>query len=91
MDQFLAQFATLQTIKTDILPIYLAPQDVPTDETLRAWFDTAKVSRVKTNPAAVRGGGTVYYSVRAIEKYLRSRLLPGRVPPLKIAAKEGQV
>jgi hypothetical protein len=90
-DQFSSRFATLLTVKTDILPNYLAPQDVPTDETLRSWFDTAKIPRIKTNPAAVRGGGTVYYSAPAIEKYLRSRLLPGRVPPLQTAAaKEGQ-
>jgi hypothetical protein len=90
-DQFTARFASLRTIKEENLPNYFAPQDVPTDETLRAWFDNDKIPRIKANPAAARGGGTVYYSVPAIEKYLRSRLLPGRVPPLAIAAKEGQV
>lgn len=52
---------------------------VPTKDTLRAWFDAAKIPRFKSNPTAKRGGGPVYYSVPAVEKLMRSRTIPGRI------------
>lgn len=68
------RLATIAELRTNILPHFLAP--VPTPETLRAWFDAAKIPRFKSNPTAKRGGGTTYYSVAAVEKLLRSRTLP---------------
>jgi hypothetical protein len=46
---------------------------------LRGWFDRARIPRFKANPLAKRGGGLVYYSAAAVETFLRSRLLPGRM------------
>jgi hypothetical protein len=54
---------------------------VPSRETLRAWFDQARIPRFKSNPTAKRGGGTVFYSVSAVEKFLQSRTLPCRLAP----------
>jgi len=66
-----ARLATMdELLKTTIL-LYLAPP--PSRETLRGLFDDAKVPRFKANPNAKRGGGTVYYSVSAVEKLLRDR------------------
>jgi hypothetical protein len=72
-----ARLATLDELVKNTLPLFIAP--IPTKETLRAWFDRAKVPRYKTNPCAKRGGGHVYYSTPAVEKLLRSRTLPGRI------------
>jgi hypothetical protein len=71
-----------QLLETTLKNFYVEP---PHKKTLRAQFDAAGIPRYKANPAAIRGGGPVYWSVSHVEKYLRSRLLPGRVPPLKIA------
>lgn len=65
-----ARMATLDQLIKDTLPLFLSP--VPSKDTLRAWFDRAKVPRFKPNPSAKRGGGPVYYSVAAVEKLLRS-------------------
>jgi len=70
-----ARLATLETLRETTLAVYLQP--VPGPETLRAWFDAAKIPRFKSNPSAKRGGGPVFYSVAAVEKFLRSRTLPG--------------
>jgi hypothetical protein len=69
-----ARLATLEQLEKTTLPLFLDP--IPTRETLRAWFDAAGVPRFKTNPTARRGGGPVWYSVAAVEKFLRSRTLP---------------
>jgi hypothetical protein len=45
----------------------------PSINTLRDWFDAAKIPRFKSNPAAKRGGGPVFYSVSAVEKFLKAR------------------
>jgi hypothetical protein len=58
---------------------------VPSRETLRAWFDQARIPRFKSNPTAKRGGGTVFYSVSAVEKFLQSRTLPCRLAPAVVA------
>jgi hypothetical protein len=85
-DNTSAGSARLATI-TELRPMvaaHLAP--VPCDQTLRAWFDDHHVPRFKANPRARRGGGPVYYSVPAVEKLLRHRLLPGRLAPVEEVA-----
>ena len=69
-----ARLATLQTLRQTTLAVYLEP--VPSNETLRAWFDSARIPRFQNNPAAKRGGGPVFYSVAAVEKFLRARTIP---------------
>ena len=81
-----ARLATLQQLAKTLVQAYLAP--VPTDETLRDWFDDARIPRFKANPTAKRGGGPVYYSVAAVEKFLQSRTLPCRLPALDITRPE---
>jgi hypothetical protein len=68
------RLATMATLEKTVLPLFIDP--VPTRETLRAWFDAAHVPRFKSNPTAKRGGGTVFYSVSAVEKFFRSRMMP---------------
>lgn len=68
-----ARLATLDQLKVTVLPLFLDP--LPHDDTLRATFDREKVPRFKSNPTAKRGGGPVYYSVSAVEKIYRNRLL----------------
>jgi hypothetical protein len=74
-----ARLATLGHLLQTVIPAYLTPS--PSPETLRTWFDTAGIPRFKSNPAAKRGGGPVFYSVSAVEKFLQSRTLPCRLPP----------
>lgn len=69
-----ARLATLDQLIETILPAFFVK--VPTKETLRSWFDEARIPRFKQNPLAKRGGGPVYYSVSAVEKWLRARMLP---------------
>ncbi len=70
----------MRELRENILPNLIAP--VPTVETLRNWFDAARIPRLKSNPLAKRGGGTTFYSVAAVEKFLRSRTMPGKVHAL---------
>ena len=70
-----ARLATLDVLLQTTIPVFLSP--APSRETLRVWFDQARIPRFKANPLARRGGGHVYYSVAAVEKFLRSRTLPG--------------
>jgi hypothetical protein len=70
-----ARLATIDQLIENILPNFISP--VPCRETLRDWFDDAKVSRFKANPLAERGGGPVWYSVADVEKFFRNRTLPG--------------
>jgi hypothetical protein len=72
-----ARLATLDQLLQTVIPAYLAPP--PGRDTLRDWLDQARVPRFKCNPAAKRGGGTVFYSVSAVEKFLQSRTLPCRL------------
>ena len=78
MENSSARLATLDQLLQTIIPAHLAPP--PCRETLRDWFDEARIPRFKTNPAAKRGGGPVFYSVAAVEKFLRNRTLPCRLP-----------
>jgi hypothetical protein len=72
-----ARLATLDVLRQTTVPAFLNPQ--PSRDTLRAWFDEARIPRFKANPAAKRGGGPVYYSVAAVEKLLRSKTIPCRM------------
>lgn len=72
-----AKLATLDELIETMLPSFLAP--VPGKDTLRNWFDEARIPRFKANPAAKRGGGSVFYSVAAVEKFLHQRTRPCRV------------
>ena len=69
-----ARLATLDELMRTTLAVFLNP--VPSKDTLRIWFDRARIPRFKMNPLAKRGGGRVYYSVVAVEKLLRERTLP---------------
>ena len=70
-----ARLATLDVLLQTTIPVFLCPPR--SRETLRDWFDPARIPRFKANPIARRGGGPVYYSVAAVENLLRSRTLPG--------------
>lgn len=72
-----ARLATLTQLCAVTIPAFLDP--VPSRETLRTWFDEAKIPRFKSNPTARRGGGQVYYSVPHVEKLFRT--LPGKLTP----------
>lgn len=69
-----ARLATLSEFREKILPNLITP--VPCQETLRSWFDAAKIARFQANPLAKRGGGPCFYSVAAVEKFFRARTLP---------------
>ena len=69
-----ARLATLDRLRETTIRQFLDP--VPSRETLRAQFDAANIPRFKSNPLAKRGGGPVFYSVSAVEKFLRGRMLP---------------
>ena len=77
IDNSTARLATINQLLQTVIPAHLAPTPCP--ETLRAWFDQARIPRFKSNPTAKRGGGTVFYSVAAVEKFLQSRTLPCRL------------
>jgi len=68
-----ARLATLDRLLETTIRDFIDP--APTRETLREWFDSAGIPRFKANPAAKRGGGEVYYSVPAVEKFFRNRVL----------------
>ena len=81
-----ARLATLEQLLQTLIPAYLSPP--PTAETLREWFDAARIPRFKANPAARRGGGPVFYSVAAVEKFLQTRTLPCRLPAATVAPRK---
>ena len=72
-NQNTARLATLGQLESTTLKVFLDP--VPRKEVLRKWFDEARIPRFKSNPAAKKGGGPCYYSVAAVEKFLRSRII----------------
>jgi len=77
IDNRSARLATLNQLLQTVIPAYLTPS--PSAFTLRVWFDRERIPRFKSNPTAKRGGGTVFYSVAAVEKFLQSRTLPCRL------------
>ena len=86
IDNSSARLATLNQLLQTVIPAYLTPP--PSAFTLRVWFDKARIPRFKSNPSARRGGGTVFYSVNAVEKYLQSRTLPCRLAAAVIPGAE---
>jgi hypothetical protein len=66
-----ARLATIDVLLATTIAVFLDPP--PSRDTLRHWFNRARIPRFKANPSARRGGGPVYYSVAAVEKFLRSR------------------
>ena len=72
-----ARLASLDGLLETVIPAFLNP--APSRETLREWFDAARIPRFQANPSAKRGGGPVYYSVAAVEKFLQTRTLPCRL------------
>ena len=72
-----ARLASLDDLIENTLPVFISR--IPCKLTLRTWFNDAQIPRVKANPSAKRGGGYVFYSVAHVEKYFRSRMLPGRL------------
>ena len=68
-----ARMATLNQLIEEVLPNFLDP--IPSRDTLRDWFDQANIPRFKSNPRAKRGGGYCWYSVAAVEKFFRSRMM----------------
>ena len=81
-----ARLASLDGLLETIIPAFLNPP--PSRETLRDWFDDARIPRFKANPTAKRGGGQVYYSVAAVEKFLQSRTLPCRLPAATLPSRD---
>jgi hypothetical protein len=81
-----ARLASLEGLLQTTIPAFFHP--VPSRETLRDWFDKARIPRFKSNPSAKRGGGTVFYSVSAVEKFLSSRTLPCRLAPAVLRSAE---
>jgi len=67
-----ARLATLDQLIETTVPAFLNP--VPPRRRLKVWLDRARVPRFKSNPAATRGGGEVYYSVADVEKLFRNRI-----------------
>lgn len=72
-----ARLATLREIMETTVPNFVSP--VPSRFAVKVWFDTARIPRFKANPLARKGGGTVYYSLNAVEKFLSSRTTPGKL------------
>jgi len=81
-----ARLATLDQLVQTLIPAYLDP--TPSRETLRDWFDAARIPRFKANPTAKRGGGPVFYSVAAVEKFLQTRTLPCRLPAATLPSRK---
>ena len=67
-----ARLATLDRLIETTIRVFLDPP--PSKDTLRNWFDEARIPRFKSNPSAKKGGGTVFYSVPHIEKFFRNRM-----------------
>jgi hypothetical protein len=82
-----ARLASLDGLLETVIPAFITPP--PSRETLREWFDEARIPRLKANPTARRGGGVVYYSVAAVEKYFQTRTLPCRLPAATLPDRNG--
>ncbi len=70
-----ARLATIAQLRKTTLAVFIDP--IPSNETLRAWFDAANIPRFKSNPSARKGGGPVFYSTAGVEKFFRSRMIGG--------------
>jgi hypothetical protein len=69
-----ARAATIAELSETVIPAFISP--VPTAQTLRDWFDAARIPKFKSNISAKRGGGQCYYSTAHVEKFFQSRLVP---------------
>lgn len=67
------RMATIDQLLSEFLPNHISP--LPSRRELRSWLDRANVARFKPNPTAKRGGGTVYYSIAGVEKFLKMRTM----------------
>lgn len=65
------RLASMQELRSTFLPNFFSP--VPPAETLRDWF--AHLPQFKANPVAKRGGGRIFYSIPAVERFIRSRII----------------
>lgn len=74
-DRTRARLATIERLRQTVIPLFLDP--VPRAATLRYMFRAAGVPCFKSNAAAKRGGGTVFYSVAGVEKLFRARMVGG--------------
>lgn len=72
-----ARLMSLQQLTDHVIPLFIQP--TPHRKTLERWLKEGRIPRFKQNPLARNGGGTVYYSVSAVEKYFRDRVAPNRV------------
>lgn len=54
-----------------LVPLYFSP--APSLKTFSRFLKKAKIPRIKANPTALRGGGTAYYHVAAVERAIRER------------------
>lgn len=68
----------MNQLRETVLGAYFSP--LPCNRTLQVTFDRERIPRYKANPTCTRGGGKVYYDVAAVEKMLRARTLPCRIP-----------
>lgn len=68
------RLATIDQLIAETLPQFISP--IPCRDTLRSWFEAAGIPTFKANPLAKRGGGPVFYSVSAVEKFFRARTIP---------------
>ena len=73
MENKTARMVSLDVLHKTVLPLFVDP--VPTKETLRVWLKD--IPHFKSNPTARRGGGSTYYSLTHVEKFLRSRTMGG--------------
>jgi len=67
-----AEFLTLTELRKQVLPGLLAP--IPDNHRLRRWF--RGLPRLQHNGVARRG--TAYYSVSAVEDWVRSHIVAGK-------------
>ena len=70
----MSRLATLDVLLKTTIPVFLSPP--PPRENPRAWFNQVRIPHFKANPLAHRGGGYLYDSVAAVEKFLSSRITP---------------
>lgn len=66
-----ARLATVATLRTEIFARYLNP--LPNNRTLRKWMRAARIPSLQSNPHAKNGGGEIWWSVVAVEAWLRKR------------------
>jgi hypothetical protein len=68
-----ARMAWLDVIQKEVVPQFIQP--TPCRAPLKKRFKN--LPRFKSNPCAKRGGGTLFYNVAGVERFLKQRTLPG--------------